>query len=315
MENTYSAPKNVFLHLLNIVTFYLSVINFITLYIQYISFLFPDPLNFFYTGIAGSVRISTSILVVALPVYILTSWLLGKDLKKNTERREFKLRKWLLYFILFVAAITIIVDLIMLVNSFLSGELTVRFLLKVLVVLLTAIAVFGYYIWDLRRKDQETSKTPKKLAFAISFVVLASVISGFFIIGTPAEQRKIRFDDQRISELQTIQGQIINYWIKKESLPAVLDDLNDSISGFLVPADPESKLAYEYNIKDPLSFELCATFKTSSTDSGSKQIGALYPAPYYYPGDSFQQNWDHGTGRVCFARTIDPELYKSVPVK
>ncbi|MBI2038356.1 MAG: hypothetical protein HYT19_00335 [Candidatus Nealsonbacteria bacterium] len=290
----------------------MTVINFITLYIQYVSFLFPDPLNFFYTSIAGAVRISTSILVVALPVYILTSWLLGKDLKKNTERREFKLRKWLLYFILFVAAITIIVDLIMLVNSFLSGELTVRFLLKVLVVLLTALAVFEYYIWDLRRKDPETSKTPKKLAFGISFVVLASVILGFFIIGTPAEQRRIRFDDQRIGDLQTIQGQIINFWIKKESLPIVLDDLNDSISGFVTPADPETKSSYEYNITGLLSFELCATFKTSGKDSTYK-IRPLYPAAY--PGDSFQQNWNHEAGRVCFARTIDPVLYKQVPVK
>src|SRR3972149_6790204 len=106
--DSYSAPKNVFLHLLNIVTFYLGIFHFISLYIQYISFLFPDPLNFFYTGMAATVRMSTSILMVAFPVYILTAWLLGKDLKKNPERREYKLRKWLLYFTLFVAAITII---------------------------------------------------------------------------------------------------------------------------------------------------------------------------------------------------------------
>ncbi|MFH1401851.1 MAG: DUF5671 domain-containing protein [Parcubacteria group bacterium] len=302
---SYSAPKNVFLHLLNIVTFYLSVINFITLYLQYIDFIFPDPLNFFYTGITGAVRMSTSILVVAVPVYILTSWLLGRDLKKNPERRESKLRKWLLYFTLFVSAITIIIDLIMLVNSFLSGELTVRFLLKVLVVLLVATAVFGYYVWDLRRKDQETSKKPKKLAFAMSFTVLASVILGFFIIGTPATQRDRRFDDQRASDLSILQDQIVNFWMQKQVLPQDLSALEDSISGFIVPKDPETKLPYEYDVISSLSFELCATFKTASSAQNSAKERFL---PY---GDPYSQNWSHEKGRICFTRTIDPELYKN----
>ena len=190
MKNTTvkSTPKDVFLHLLNIFTFYLGVISFIMLYIQYISALFPDPLSFYYTAIATGVRISTSILVIAIPVYILTSWLLGKDLASNPKRRELKLRKWLTYFTLFISAITIIVDLIMFVYSFLSGELTTQFFLKVFVVLLVAGAVFSYYIWDLRRKKMK-SKTPKILAWVLSFVVLASIVWGFFIIGTPAEQR------------------------------------------------------------------------------------------------------------------------------
>lgn len=308
-----NTPKDVFLHLLNILCFYLSVISFIQLYLQYISALFPDQLNFYYTFIANSVRTNTSILVIAFPVFVLTAWLLGKDLKSDPEKRELKLRKWLLYFTLFVSAVTIIVDLIILVNHFLSGELTVRFLLKVLVVLLVAAAVFGYYIFDLKRKDREQSRTPKKLAMTVAGLILASVVGGFFIVGTPAEQRRIKFDDQRIGDLQTIQGQIINYWIKKEALPAVLDDLNDSISGFIVPTDPETKVSYTYKITGQLSFELCATFKTSSKDSSSASSGgrfaySAYPAPYY---DSFQQNWQHKAQETCFSRTIDPELYKN----
>ncbi len=306
MENTYNTPKNVFLHLLNITTFYLTVINFITLYIQYISVVLPDPLNFFYTNMADAVRASTSVLVVAVPVFILTAWLLGRDLKANPERREFKLRKWLIYFTLFVSAITIIVDLIMFVNSFLSGELTTRFLLKVLIVLFVAAAVFGYYVWDLRRKDTETSKTPKKLAFVMAFLVLGSVILGFFVIGTPAEQRDRRFDERRVADLQTIQNQIVNYWIQKEKLPLNLNVLEDSISGFMIPKDPAANASYEYNVTDTLSFELCATFKVSSKDLGSSYNGAM--SSYSY--DAFQQNWDHETGRTCFTRTIDPELYK-----
>jgi len=146
--NLRSTPKDFFLHLLNITTFYIAVINFITLFIQYINVLFPDLLNFYYTGMTNSVRLSMSILLIAVPVYILTSWMIGKDLKENPDKRELGLRKWLIYLTLFVAAITIIVDLITLVNNFLSGELTIQFFLKTAVVLIVAVSVFGYYIWD-----------------------------------------------------------------------------------------------------------------------------------------------------------------------
>jgi hypothetical protein len=177
--------------------------------------------------------------------------------------------------------------------------------LKVLVVLLVAAGVFGYYIWELRRKNIK-SKIPKILAWIVSFAVVISIILGFFIIGTPAVQRDRRFDEQRVSDLQTLQNQIINYWTQKEFLPPQLSGLEDSISGFIVPVDPESKLSYEYKITDSLSFELCATFETSGNDRGVSFKGVSSP----YSVGSFQQNWDHKAERTCFARTIDPQLYK-----
>jgi len=231
---------------------------------------------------------------------------LGKDLASNREKRELKLRKWLIYFTLFISAVTIIVDLIMFVYNFLSGELTIQFFLKILVVLLAAAAVFGYYIYDLRRKNMK-SKIPKMLAWTLSFVILASIIAGFFIIGTPAVQRERRFDEQRVEDLQMLQGQIINYWTQKEVLPQNLGELEDSISGFVVPEDPDSDSPYEYNVIDSLSFELCAIFKTSSDDFGPTSNKVRVVLPY----DLFQQNWSHEAERTCFTRIIDPELYKS----
>jgi len=309
MENTTAivknTPRDVFLHLLNIFTFYAAVISFITLYIQYISVVFPDPLNFYHTGIADTIRRSASVLAISVPVFLLTSWLLAKIMGTEYERRESKLRKWLTYFTLFISAVTIIVDLITFIYNFLSGELTIQFVLKVLVVLLVAAAVFGYYIWELGRKNLK-SKTPKILAWIISLVTIASIVLGFFIIGSPATQRERRFDEQRVGDLQSLQNQIINYWVQKQSLPAQLSGLEDSISGFTVPTDPATKLAYEYRIIDPLSFELCATFKASGNDSGSASGRPSFP----YPIDSFQQNWSHKAERTCFSRTIDPQLYK-----
>ncbi len=310
MENNLSlksTPKDVFLHLFNILTFYISVIALIALYLQYISALFPDALNFYFTGLADRVRWFASLLIIAVPAYLLTSWFLARDLNLNPKKRDLKLRHWLIYFTLFIAAVTIIVDLVTLVNNFLGGELTIQFFLKILVVLVLAAAVFGYHFWDLKRQNLQ-SQTPKILAWTVVVVVLLSIILGFFIIGTPQAQRQRRFDEQRVQNLQLLQSQLINYWVQKESLPQELIQLEDSISGFVLPHDPESAVAYEYQVVNPLAFELCATFTTISDDFGRGSFKpAIQPvAPY----EAFGQNWDHQAGRVCFLRTIDPELYK-----
>ncbi|MDO8499564.1 MAG: DUF5671 domain-containing protein [bacterium] len=308
MENTpiKSTPKDVFLHLFNIVTFYLSVIGFITLYIQYINAVYPDQLNFYFTAIADSVRWSTSILFISVPAYLLTAWLLAKDLAVTPAKRELKLRKWLVYFTLFISAITIIIDLMIFVYNFLNGELTVQFFLKVLVVLAVAVAVFGYYMWELKRTAVK-SKIPKLLAIIVSALVVISIIIGVRVIGTPRDQRNRRFDEQRMQNLDMLQNEIISYWTRKSVLPATLNDLQDDISGFFPPNDPGSHLPYEYKIIDTLTFKLCASFALSNeaySRSGPKEI------PYSY-NNTYQQNWSHPrVGNNCFTRKIDPELYQ-----
>lgn len=306
MENVRSTPKDVFLHLFNVVTFYLSVIGFITLFIQYINALFPDALSYYFTAIANGVRWSSSVLFVAVPAFIFTSWLLARDLEKNPEKRDLKLRKWLIYFTLFISAITIIVDLMIFVYNFLDGELTIKFFLKVLVVLLVAGAVFGYYMWELKRQTIH-SVVPKVLAIVLAVVVLGSIVGGFFIVGTPTKQRARKMDEKRVSDLQTIQIQVVDYWMKKKVLPTNLDALQDNISGFSVPEDPDLR-TYEYILVEPLKFELCANFSTSDKDYPSRGKNTLaYDSMY----SAFQQNWDHEAGRVCFSRSIDPDLYKT----
>jgi len=306
MANTKTTPKDVFLHLFNIVTFYLTVIGFITLYINYIEALFPDPLNYYYNNIASGVRWASSVLFVAVPSYILTAWLLNKDILANIEKRDLSLRKWLTYLTLFVSALTIIIDLMVFVYNFLEGELTVRFFLKVLVVLVVAGGVFGYYMWDLKRKDLKT-QVNKILAMVLSIIVLGSIIAGFFIVGSPGQQRDRRMDEERIMDLQNIQGEISNYWSRKEVVPASLADLEDSISGFKVPADPETKQPYKYKVTGDLAFELCATFGSSNLDEEERIMQETY-----YAYDKYNQNWTHYKGEVCFARIIDPELYKDL---
>lgn len=304
-----TSPKDVFLHLLMLVMLYIGVISLISLSFAYINFSFPDPLNYYRTGILDSIRIQSSMLVVSFPLLLTLSYFIQREYRKNPAKHELRFSKWLTYLTLFVAAITIVIDLIQLVNRFYGGELTTSFVLKVLSVLIVAGAVFGYYIWDVQH-ESNTSNVPKIVAWISSVVVVVMLVSGFFIAGSPSNQRKIRMDDKRTSDLQSIQWELINYWQLKKALPASLKDLRNDLSGFQVPVDPETGAAYEYTVTAPLQFSLCATYNKESL-SDNWQATPM-SAPVYYKdqyGMSGSQNWAHGAGRKCFERNIDPELY------
>ena len=101
---------------------------------------------------------------------------------------------------LFIAGITIVVDLIVLINTFLGGELTTRFVLKVLAVLIVIGGAFLYYFYGLRGKWEVEEKTSIMIGWIVSVVVLISIISGFFIIGSPQTQRLLRLDQTKVND-------------------------------------------------------------------------------------------------------------------
>lgn len=296
-----AGPREVFMHLLLIITLYLSVVSFIALLWQYINLLVPDVLQLYYAAAYQGIRWASSVLLVSFPVYLWLSWQLQRDFTQTPSKRELKVRKWLLHLTLFLAALTIIGDLITLIYSFYGGELSARFLLKIVVVLAVAASVFWYYLWDIRR-GSTAAHVPRRAGIASASLVGLALVAGFFIGGSPAHQRQLRFDEQRVSDLQNIQGQMIYYWQQKGQLPKELGQLTDSISGFTVPTDPDTGASYEYAVKNSLSFELCAVFTTAS------DAGSTGPRPVPAKEFGVTENWQHGSGKICFARTIDPQL-------
>ena len=300
-----TTPRDVFLQVLMMVMLYLGVISLITLSISYIEVSFPDALTYYPTGTYEAIRLFSSMLLVTFPLFLLITWLLQRDYRKTPEKHELRFRKWMVYLTLFVSAITMVIDLITLVNRFYDGELTLPFALKVLAVLILAGGVFGYYLWDVQSKPG-TSRIPKITSAVATFLSIGMLVLGFFLVGSPAKQRDIRMDERRVSDLQMTQNEIINYWQTKDKLPKELADLTDSVSGFTPPMDPETNVSYEYSVVAPLRFKLCANFKQPSPFQQSDAAAKPIYGGYY---DSTQDNWVHQTGNVCFERTIDPEKY------
>lgn len=309
-----TGPKDVFLHLLMMVMLYASAVSFLVLTFQYVNILIPDVTEFDYAyrlaNARGLLRGALATLIVVFPVYIFSVRLLRKDYGRNPTKRDLKSRKWLVYFTLFVSALLIIGDLVTLIRTFLEGDLTLRFILKVLSVLFVAGAIFGYYLWEIRHEKLDRIKSG---IYAVIGVVIIVAIAGFFIVGSPKNERLRELDRVRVSNLQYIQSEIVYYWQNKETLPESLEALNDDLRGVRIPKDPETREPYEYEVTGPLSFTLCAVFSLPSIgeEENGRMIAPPQPTlkPYaheVFPGIS----WEHGAGRVCFTRTIDPDVFR-----
>ncbi|PIR82262.1 hypothetical protein COU20_03860 [Candidatus Kaiserbacteria bacterium CG10_big_fil_rev_8_21_14_0_10_59_10] len=291
-------PKDFFLWFGAMVALLGSVISFIALLFSYIDHVFPDPLAYYADPYSGGMRFAMATLIVLVPVLIILMRFIRQDIAAEPAKGDLWVRRWALFLTLFLAGGAIVIDLITLINHFLGGELTTPFVFKVLVVLFVTGGVFLHFMADMRGYWNANQGQAKMVGYAVAVLVLLSIIAGFFIMGTPGEVRLYRYDDQKVSDLQSIQWQIVNYWQQKGEIPEDSAALEDPISGFRLPGDPQPPLAYMYRKTGPLSFELCATFNRESRASRAQ------PAR---PG--MEENWQHPAGEHCFERTIDPDRY------
>jgi len=294
-------PKDFFLHIAAIVTLYISAVSLLTLWFQYINVLFPDQLEFFRDPFSGAIRFSIASLIIIFPLYLFLTRYLNQEIRKHSEKKNLGIRKWLIYITLFVGGVTVVIDLIVLINTFLGGELTVRFILKVLSILIVIGGGFGYYFYDLKGRWEREPQLSKTIGWIVSLIVVVSVAGGFFIIGSPQNQREVRFDQERVRDLQNIQSQLVVFWQQKETLPEDLEQLEDPLSGILIPDDPQTGESYTYRVLGDRVFELCAVFTTESIADERIKIRSEFGFT--------DANWSHGIGEVCFERTIDPERF------
>jgi len=299
-----TGPKDFFLYLAAMITLYMTVGSLIRLVFGIIDFTNPDQLNYYSSFYTGGIRFAIASLVIIFPVYLIISWILRKSIIKDQARSELWVRKWFIYITLFVAGGIVIGDFVAVVNQFLGGEITARFILKMLSMAVISLAVLGYYWYDLKRASRNDSRSQPMFIVISSLIVLAAIVGGFMVAGSPTSQRELRFDETRVSDLQSIQWQIVDYWQNKRVLPTELSFLEDNIRGYSVPRDPETKNEYGYILSGAETFELCATFTLPSPPNrGDLQK----PSRVYEFGVS--ENWDHESGEVCFERTIDPDFF------
>lgn len=136
-------------------------------------------------------------------------------------------------------------------------------------------------------------------AFDRIFATLATVavtvgtVAGFWILGTPGQQRLIMSDRQRLEDLSAIANSL--YWKRQNQPDYVLPDALDADDR---REDPITQELYQYQRTDDSQYQLCANF---ATDSSTHRLANIN-----------RQTWQHPQGFHCFDFDFNqqpPSLY------
>jgi hypothetical protein len=298
-----SRAKDFIINLGAIVALYTSLISLVDLLFTIINKIYPQ-INYGYFS-SESISWPVATLIIFFPIFILLMWLLERDYMVNPAKQSSGIHRWLTYITLFLSGLAIAIDLIMVLYYFINGEeLTAGFLLKVLVLLVVASLVFLYYISDVMGKL--TSSSRMKWRAVAGILVLASIVWGFSVLGSPRTQRLLKYDTQKVNDLSMINEQVQSFYSTKGYLPKSLEEMT-GINYFTAPNDMQTNTPYEYKKTGETTYSLCAEFNKANKEASKPNI---YLRPVGYP------SWDHEAGHFCFDQTINPNLYsKPVPVR
>lgn len=143
-----------FIYVVLFVTMYLSAFNLGNLAFQYINQSFPIP-GQQGVPIEDAIRWSTSILIVALPVFFVLTRMTNRAIRRDPSRQPSDMRRRLTYLTMVVSSFVLLGVFSTIVYNFLGDALTARFVLKALSAGLIATGVFGYYLRDVREDSAD----------------------------------------------------------------------------------------------------------------------------------------------------------------
>lgn len=124
---------------------------------------------------------------------------------------------------------------------------------------------------------------------ASTLLVVAVVLVGIYLTGSPRQARMRSLDRQRVEALTQLSAAINAYRYDHNALPPSLDEAARAEVG-IAPAnlvDPENGAPYEYRTTGAETYELCARFDGPAAADDDVR-------------------WRHGPGRACFAFTAPP---------
>ena len=292
-----NTPKHFALQLGSLISLYLSLTFLLVLLFGLINLKFPDATDGYYMieSASNSVRLGIAMVLVAFPTYLILTRLVNKIRRTDTHEQYLSLTKWLIYLSLVIAIGALLIDLVIVINTFLQGEITSRFIFKALAVLVILGAAVHYYILDAR--GFWVKNESKSIMFGIGALLVAfvSIAYGLAYIESPASVRAMKLDQTQITDLQNIQYKIEEVLGNTKTLPATL---NTAFGEFDAPTAPEDRTAYTYVVTAD-GFELCATFAHDS-------IGDQFTGPKFDTMAliSNGNDWQYKTGNYCFKRVV-----------
>ncbi|MBW3243540.1 hypothetical protein KUV57_12780 [Epibacterium sp. DP7N7-1] len=197
---------------------------------------------------SGPGRWSVAMLIVFLPVFAMV------HLRVRPGATP-QIRRWLAAFSGFLASMALLSAGAAAVHSFLSGDLNLRFALKMAIVFLSATLAYFTY-----RAELSDGRPSRKAPEALACLSVLAILAGLTITGGPAEGRAEVRDAQRRSDISALSIQAQCLARDGFSVPPIgvssscpnLPPLNDPLTG-----DP-----YGITTKEDGTLRVCAIYES-----------------------------------------------------
>ena len=307
--NQHSNAKFAFFYMLSLVGLIFMAVATGLILFNIIDMSIADVNNYFNDG---GLKFGISALIIATPIYYILMWQINKHLRSGSLPKDSGVRRWLTYLILFVTSVVVIGWLIAIINMFLNGELTTKFILKALTVLIIAVIVLTYYLYDIKREVFTKNKVVIWYFYASLVLVIATFVSAFFFVESPTTARNRSYDQKIVDSFNMIDSAVNQYYLDNNTLPTDLQILINDKKYYLTTTDTMNQLTnqvYVYSVVNDKTYQLCADFKASTFDQTTE-------GDFRY---MYDKRWSHDMGYQCIEQEVmekDPNaLNVAVPVK
>ncbi len=289
--------KFAFFYMLSLVALVFMALSSGLIIFQIINKLITDAINQYSSNFSSSqLKFAISAIIISAPIYFLTTKQIFKNLFSGRLSENSGVRRWLTYFILFISSVVMIGWFIAIINSFLDGEFTLKFILKALTVIAISGIIFSFYFYDIKRENIQGKKDKIiKIYFVASLIaVILIFVSSLFFVESPIQTRNRKMDEKVLSQFNRLNQGVVEYYNIHKKLPENFKVLLED-KKYLTDKDthnPFTGKLIDYKIKSDTTYEFCATFLTSNIDQNNDKY-----LPYEIP-------WAHQKGYQCLAKYI-----------
>ncbi len=141
--------RDAFYYLLNFITLGFWTVALGQIFYILIARAFPDATQeapYYAQSLRNTISWQVAVVVISFPVFVFVHTLIRRQLAARPDLYDSGVRRWLTYLALVIAAIVVLGDGFWFISALLRGELTIRFLLDSLVLLVLGGGVFLYYL-------------------------------------------------------------------------------------------------------------------------------------------------------------------------
>jgi hypothetical protein len=308
LDQKNNAPKFAFFYMLSLVALIFLAVSVGMIIFEIINKKIIDVLQSNNGFSLEALKFAISALVISAPIFYLTSRQIYKSLFAGILDKNSGVRRWLTYFILFIAAIVMLGWLIAVINNFLNGDLTWKFVFKSLTSVGISAAIFFFYFFDIRQKEiaGQKEKLVKIYFYASLSVVVIVFAASLFFIPSPQQTRSIKIDEAILGNFTSIDNAIQTFYQSDGRLPKDLNELKKNFNYITSDnlKDPVTAKDFDYNIVDKKDYQLCATFQTANKNGTDRS----------YPNNLYVDQWPHDAGYQCLTQNIkEAQFPKQVP--